>query len=535
MNEAAPITAEVQATRIGRVVSVSGSQLITLMDPHIGGDESPTARRPDIGEVVNVRTSTTIAFGLVTGLSIPIPEQIEGKAELRIMELELIGEIESDGIFRRGVSVFPGLSDEVFHTSREDLRRVFMRAGDNGVRIGVVNQDKSIPACVMVDELLGKHFAVLGTTGTGKSCAVAVILRNILAAHSKAHIVILDQHNEFATAFGDTAEQITPADLQLPYWLLNFEEMKQLIIGDATQTPEIDSVILHQVIVQAKRNLLAVRDTTSTVTVDTPVPYRLSEVTQLLDEAMGKLDRPVDSAPYLRIREQFLSLQSDRRFSFMFPGVTVRDNMAAILSRLFRIPVKDKPVTVIDTSGIPSEVLNVVVSLICRMTFDFALWSDQTVPILLVCEEAHRYAPAEDKTIFEPTKRALSRIAKEGRKYGVSLCLVSQRPSELASTVLSQCNTIFALRMSNQKDQEFLRAAMPESGIGLLDELPSLRNAEAIAVGEGVPIPTRICFDELPESAKPRSKTAPFSTAWTNEVSSDSFLQSVVSRWRNQR
>jgi DNA helicase HerA-like ATPase len=521
MNEVAPPTTELQATRIGRVVSVSGSQLITLMDPHIGGDESPTARRPDIGEVVNVRTSTTIAIGLVTGLSIPIPEQVEGKAELRIMELELIGEIEADGVFRRGVSIFPG--------------RVFMRAGDNGVRIGVVNQDKSIPACVMVDELLGKHFAVLGTTGTGKSCAVAVILRNILAAHSKAHIVILDQHNEFATAFGDTAEQITPADLQLPYWLLNFEEMKQLIIGDSSGTPEIDSVILHQVIVQAKRNLLAVRDTTSTVTVDTPVPYRLSEVTQLLDEAMGKLDRPVDSAPYLRIREQFLSLQSDRRFSFMFPGVTVRDNMAAILSRLFRIPVKDKPVTVIDTSGIPSEVLNVVVSLLCRMTFDFALWSDQTVPILLVCEEAHRYAPAEDKTIFEPTKRALSRIAKEGRKYGVSLCLVSQRPSELASTVLSQCNTIFALRMSNQKDQEFLRAAMPESGIGLLDELPSLRNAEAIAVGEGVPIPTRICFDELPEHAKPRSKTAPFSTAWTQEVSSDSFLQNVVNRWRNQR
>jgi hypothetical protein len=219
----------------------------------------------------------------------------------------------------------------------------------------------------------------------------------------------------------------------------------------------------------------------------------------------------------------------------MFPGVTVRDNMAAILSRLFRIPVRGKPVTVIDTSGIPSEVLNVVVSLLCRMTFDFALWSDQTVPILLVCEEAHRYAPSEDKTIFEPTKRALSRIAKEGRKYGVSLCLISQRPSELAASVLSQCNTIFALRMSNQKDQDFLRAAMPESGIGLLDELPSLRNAEAIAVGEGVPIPTRICFDKLPDNGRPRSKTAPFSTAWTQEASSDQFLQNVVNRWRNQR
>ena len=535
MNESAPIETEIQATRVGRIVSVSGSQVITLLDHWSDTEEEPALRRPDIGEVVNVKTGSTTAFGLVTSLSIPIPEQLEGKAELRIMELELIGEIESDGVFRRGVSVFPGLGDVVYHTSREDLRRVFMRAGESGVRIGVVHQDKSIPACVMVDELLGKHFAVIGTTGTGKSCAVAGILRAILNQHVKAHVVILDQHNEYATAFGDMAELISPSDLQLPYWLLNFDEMRHLIIGESSQTPEIDQVILHQVIVQAKRNLLAMKEGFSSVSVDTPVPYRLSEVTQLLDEAMGKLDRPVDSAPYLRIREQFLSLQSDRRFSFMFPGVTVRDNMAAILSRLFRIPVRDKPVTVIDTSGIPSEVLNVVVSLLCRMTFDFALWSDQTTPILLVCEEAHRYAPAEDKTVFEPTKRALSRIAKEGRKYGVALCLISQRPSELASTVLSQCNSIFALRMSNQKDQEFLRAAMPESGIGLLDELPSLRNAEAIAVGEGVPIPTRICFDQLPPDARPRSKTAPFSTAWNQEVSSNEYLQNVVNRWRNQR
>jgi DNA helicase HerA-like ATPase len=536
MNEAAsPVDTMYVTSRVGRVVSVSGSQIITLLDNWSETDQEENFRKPDIGEVVNVRTSMTTAFGLVTGLSIPIPEQLEGRAELRIMELELIGEIESDGVFRRGVSVFPGLGDEVHHTSSEDLRRIFMRAGNNGVRIGVVHQDKTIPACVMVDELLGKHFAVLGTTGTGKSCAVSGILQSILAQHGKAHIVILDQHNEYATAFGDSAELISPSDLQLPYWLLNFEEMRQLIIGQSSQTPEIDQVILHQVIVQAKRSLLAMKDGSSSVSVDTPVPYRLSEVTQLLDEAMGKLDRPVDSAPYLRIREQFISLQQDRRFAFMFPGVTVRDNMAAILSRLFRIPVKGKPVTVIDTSGIPSEVLNVVVSLICRMTFDFALWSEQAVPILLVCEEAHRYAPIEGQTIFEPTKRALSRIAKEGRKYGVSLCLISQRPSELASSVLSQCNTIFALRMSNQKDQEFLRAAMPESGIGLLDELPSLRNAEAIAVGEGVPIPTRICFDQLPDQARPRSKTAPFSTAWTREISSENFMQGVVNRWRNQR
>ena len=169
------------------------------------------------------------------------------------------------------------------------------------------------------------------------------------------------------------------------------------------------------------------------------------------------------------------------------------------------------------------------------MTFDFALWSERAVPIMLVCEEAHRYAPQDSKLGFEPTKKALSRIAKEGRKYGVSLCVVSQRPSELATGILSQCNTIFALRMSNQKDQEFVRGALSESAMGLMEFLPSMRNAEAIAVGEGVPVPVRLCFNELPEERRPRSGTAQFSTAWQSDDEDKSFIDTVVERWRRQR
>ena len=219
----------------------------------------------------------------------------------------------------------------------------------------------------------------------------------------------------------------------------------------------------------------------------------------------------------------------------MFAGLTVADSMTKILSRVFRVPVDGKPVTVIDTSGVPSEVLNVVVALLCRLTFDFALWSDQAVPLLLACEEAHRYAPNVEGTGFEFAKQALSRIAKEGRKYGVSLCLISQRPSELATTVLSQCGTIFALRLTGEKDQEFLAAILPESSSGLMAELPSLRNGEAIAVGEGVPVPARICLDRLPEGTQPKSRTAPFSEAWKKDEIGAEFLQEVVARWRRQR
>ncbi|MDH3912280.1 MAG: ATP-binding protein, partial [Rhodospirillales bacterium] len=165
----------------------------------------------------------------------------------------------------------------------------------------------------------------------------------------------------------------------------------------------------------------------------------------------------------------------------------------------------------------------------------FALWSERAVPIMLVCEEAHRYAPQDPRLGFEPTKKALSRVAKEGRKYGVSLCMVSQRPSELAAGILSQCNTIFALRMSNQKDQDYVRGALSESAAGLLDFLPSLRNAEAIAMGEGVSIPVRFCFDDLPETRRPLSGTAPFSAAWQTDREGDGLLEQVVHRWRYQR
>jgi DNA helicase HerA-like ATPase len=178
--------------------------------------------------------------------------------------------------------------------------------------------------------------------------------------------------------------------------------------------------------------------------------------------------------------------------------------------------------------------MNVVISLLCRLTFDFALWSERAVPILLVCEEAQRYMGADTSQGFEQTKRALARIAKEGRKYGVSLGLISQRPADLAVEILSQCNTIFAMRMSNRKDQDFVRATLSESTIGLIDVLPTLRTGEAVAVGEGMPIPARIMFDLLPEDARPHSGTAAFSSAWqTNEKGQD-FVAQVVERWRRQ-
>jgi len=525
------------SVKVGRVVSVSGAQIIALIrDPRSDSDR-PAEQVVQVGSLVKICTNDTVVFGMVSGFSIPIPTQEAGDAELKIAEVDLVGEGSLDGgDFQRGVSQFPALGADVFSATQEDLGHVYARPAVATVRVGTIHQDKTIPAFVVLDDLLGKHFAILGTTGSGKSCAVALILHALLDKHDNAHIVLLDPHGEYASAFGSAAEVLDSVNLQLPYWLFNFEELAEIIFGSARAEWESEAAILRETITQAKLRLIPDPEDANFVTVDTPVPYKISEVTRAIDEAMGKLERRTDVQPYMRLKSRLMVLQSDRRFTFMFPqGVVLRDNMVAVLSRIFRLPANGKPISIIDLSGIPSEVINVVVSVIARMTLDLALWSERQMPILLVCEEAHRYAPQNSDLGFEPAKRALSRIAKEGRKYGLSLCVITQRPSELEAGLLSQCNTIFALRMTSQKDQEFVNAAISDATPGLMGSLPSLRNAEAIVVGEGVTVPMRLHFDELPEDRRPRSGNAAFSSLWQSDDSDTDLLANVVERWRRQR
>ncbi|MHC4448150.1 MAG: ATP-binding protein, partial [Planctomycetota bacterium] len=383
-------------TRIGRVVSVSGSQVIVMLENQALEAMKGPGEEIQIGGLVKMRTPASTVFGMISGLSIPIPSEEPNDSEMQIVQMELVGEaIEREdvgkSVFQRGVSFCPSLGDGVYTTTQSDLKQVYSRPAVSSVRVGTIFQDQTLPAFISTDDLLGKHFAILGTTGSGKSCAVALILRSILSQHASGHALLLDLHNEYGRAFADCAEILGPGSLELPYWLLNFEEIQEIVIGSGKEDREADIVILKEAILEAKRRYRSDDVKTDHMSADTPVPYRLSDVTQQIDGALGKLDKPTDSAPYLRLKERLSALQADKRFSFMFQGLTVRDNMTAILGRIFRVPVSGKPVTILDLSGVPSEILNVVVSLLCRLTFDFALWSDRALPMLLVCEEAHRY------------------------------------------------------------------------------------------------------------------------------------------------
>jgi DNA helicase HerA-like ATPase len=213
----------------------------------------------------------------------------------------------------------------------------------------------------------------------------------------------------------------------------------------------------------------------------------------------------------------------------------VTDNLPRLLCDLLRVPAEGTPLSVIDLSGVPSDVVDAVVSVLCRSVFDFALWNPERVltPILLVCEEAHRYAPRGDQAAFASARAALARIAKEGRKYGVGLALVSQRPSELSEAILSQCNTVIAMRMSNEQDQGFVRNALPDTVRSLAEALSALTTGEAIVSGEGTVVPARIAFTELPEHLRPRSSDVSFADAWATPVTAE-IVSTAVERWRRQ-
>jgi hypothetical protein len=533
--------------RLGEVVSVNGSHALVMLDED--RPDLDRVHRPQLGAILSIDTGTCIVLGLVSAMSVPAPSLDSAGKDLRIIELELIGEFtkptqKTPARFRRGVSTYPTLHDEVQLAAREELAALFAANGSASVRIGVVKQDVAIPATVSVNELFSRHCAILGTTGAGKSCAITLMLSAVLQRYRNGHVVILDPHNEYSHCFGQDAVVFDTASLTLPFWMLTFEELVEILYpGRVNCAEEIE--ILADIIPQAKRmnigaaasgaKLMADRRDAATITVDTPIPYRISELLMLIDKTLGSLENARATGPYKRLRARLHGVSQDARYGFMFGSLTVQDTMSEFLSQLFRIPVEGSPISIIELGGLPVEVAQVIVSVVARLAFEFGLWSHGAAPIALVVEDAHRYAPAKENVGFGPTRKALVRIAKEGRKVGVSLWVASQRPTELDGTILSQCNTIFAMRLANQADQEALRAAVPDASTSLLSCLPSLGLGEAIAVGEGVPLPTRIRFDALPREAVPRSLTASFTDGWSVDVDDKNFIARIVEQWRAQK
>ena len=529
-------------TSFGRVISVRGS--LARVGLLASGQVPVSEARATVGRFISIRCATaTTIIAMITEVSCenqPISDQYMATASV-----DLLGEISGGDRpkFQRGVTNYPTIGDAVDLITAQDLRTVYAPSGSDQINIGTLQQDRSVIAYVDVEEMLSKHFAVLGSTGVGKSTSVSLLLNEILKARPNLRVFLLDVHNEYGRCFGDRALVLNPRNLKLPFWLFNFEEIVDVLFGGRPGVPE-ELDVLAEVIPMAKGlytqyqnsdrlGLKRVDPKSGGYTVDTPVPYRLVDLISLIDERMGKLENRSSRIIYHKLISRIETVRNDPRYTFMFDNANVGgDTMAEVISHLFRLPANGRPMTIMQLAGFPAEVVDSVVSVLCRMAFDFGLWSDGVSPLLFVCEEAHRYASADRNIGFGPTRKAVSRIAKEGRKYGVFLGLVTQRPAELDATIISQCNTLFAMRLANDRDQALLRSAVSDAAANLLSFVPSLGTREVLAFGEGVALPTRLRFKEVPVHQLPRSEATIASVPSVTAGHDMHFVSAVLDRWR---
>jgi uncharacterized protein len=526
------------AESIGRVVAVTGCSATIELTSRSFGEQAT------VGKFVGLAAAKVLIVGLVTEVS-----EDGGAAarteRRRIAQIDLTGEIGRDGRFQRGVTEYPNIGDGASLLSERELRQVYGAADGDHAQVGDLQQNLDIPVHIDVDNLVSRHFAILGATGVGKSSGVAVILQKILDTRPNLRIFLVDPHNEYGRCFGQRAQVLTPRNLRLPFWLFNFEETIDAFFGGRPGVDE-EIEILSEVIPLAKGAYLQYRPGADRMltkrrdprdagfTADTPVPYRIEDLLSILDERMGKLENRTSRVTYHRLIQRIETFRNHPRYAFMFENATVGgDTMAEILSSLFRLPIEGKPMTIMQLAGFPAEVVDSVVSVLCRMAFDFGLWSDGIAPLLFVCEEAHRYAPADKKIGFGPTRRALSRIAKEGRKYGVFLGLVTQRPAEIDPTILSQCSSLFVMRLSNERDQGLIRSAVSDAAANLLSFVPSLGTREVFAFGSGIALPTRMRFCELPRDQRPNSEASGNTRSDAGRSMDHDLMASVIERWRS--
>lgn len=576
----------VENLAIGTIVEVDGTHLVAELDPNI--NELSRVFAGDIyaigqfGSIIRIHFGRRIIYGYVCRLRMKSEYDREhgitstAPPTARIIEADLFGEgewgytdqaapIEWKLDFERGVSTFPLPQQKVYLTPRSELTYIFGQGGPAAVEIGEHVGAGGTPCYADMNELLGKHTAVLGSTGAGKSGTVAAILHCLLERGEKQgyekwnpRIVLLDPHNEYGDAFPCHRRLSTDeGTLSLPYWMLSLDETIGLLIGKTEHAATSQSNIVKNALLDVRQQSVDKIDdvTENDISVDSPIPYILGDPTGL--DEFGQKDGVIydqglvgainkqrpnnknkkDHEDFNKVLRKLTSLQKDARLSFMMrPWDGTSDPLAGIVAQFMG---DGDSIRIIDLSGVPNEVAGAASSLIARTLFSVKLWQSseerKISPILLVCEEAHRYVPDRGEAQYEAAQEAIRRLAKEGRKYGIGLMLVSQRPSEVEATVLSQCNSWLVLRITNDADRDHVRSILPDSLSGLTKMLSGLRRREAIFVGQATMLPSRILIRHLDNDKLPRSHDIDFDQGWQGDPVTPEKLLEIGTRWRLQQ
>ena len=548
---------------IGKIIEVDGSHVIAELDPGLtelsrvyAGETYPIGQ---FGSIVRIHFGRRLIYALVGRLRMKAEYETErglapqASADERIVEADLFGEgewtFDDAGTarlqFERGVATYPLPQQTVYLTPKSELRSIYGNTKGTVIRLGEHVGSGGAPCYAEMNELLGKHTAVLGSTGAGKSGAVAAIIHSILERGAEAgytnwkpRIVILDPHNEYSAAFPAHSRLSTDdGTLVLPYWLMNFQETIALLIGKTEYVATSQVNIIKSALIDARNEgAKCLGLEVGAITVDSPVPYKLATLREKIEADKPSQASKQDS--HNSILQKLDVLEADARLKFLMTewAGEKKDPFPGIVAQLMGDGPQPR---VIDLSGVPNEVAGVSSAVIARTLFNLKVWQTTeeraSDPVLLVCEEAHRYVPNSGEAQYEAAQEAIRRIAKEGRKYGVGLLLVSQRPSEVEATVLSQCNSWIVLRVTNDADREHVKAILPDSMAGLTKMLSGLRRQEAIFVGQAAMLPSRIMIRDLLPGQLPKSNDIDFDKGWQGLPMSDDQLKVVANRWRYQK
>lgn len=554
-------------TLVGHVVDVRGDGLtVNLLADDQESPATVTIGDEDIlvgqiGSYVSVRQGTTTILCLVSRMieqerladaNTSAPDAPIATYAQRTICLIPIGSVSSEGLFERGVGAYPTTGAEVHVVSSAELSSLFSKFREQGYEVGNLSAQPRVEVCLEPSRLFGRHLAILGQTGAGKSWTVASLVQQALRIMPKAHIIILDIHGEYCwpkddrirrAAFDDKHFNYVDArELEMPYWLMTYAELCDLLIDHSEREAANQTAFFRDALhdlKQAEKEPLKL----DRVTVDTPVFFSLDELMKRVkteNERMvtGSSGRPVKGPLHGNFDRFLIRLQSklnDVRYDFLLkPTKRVESaSLAALLRDFVGLGDQKRPVTVIDLSTVPFDVRPTVAAQIGRLAFEFNFWNPdyREFPILLMCEEAHVYIPRERDAQYAGARKSMERIAKEGRKYGVGLGVVSQRPHEVSETVLAQCGTFLCMRITNPNDQTYLRNLVPEAERGLVDILAGLGRGECLALGEAVPLPTRFRFKR--PSPTPNSDDIDFYGKW-KDGPDDIDVEAIVDRWRRQ-
>ncbi|MEH6637578.1 MAG: ATP-binding protein [Halioglobus sp.] len=540
-------------TMIGLLADITGEYFTArLVDEGVEGDSTKASgmdgvKIGQVGSYLSIKLPNLVTIVMVER-SYRVNDS-QGRAA-HMVRLTPLGELSPEGNFSKGISRFPNIGDEVHVVLQEQLESIFAPQGETEYKVGRLASFEGVDVHLDASAFFGRHVAILGQSGSGKSWTVTSLIQSALRGMPHAHIILLDLHGEYCDKEVDGESISSPFlasqvrslnahDVEFPYWLMTYSELCDLIIDPSDEDASIQIAYLRSILIRLKRDSNTHLDL-GHITVDSPVYYSMDEFAELIHQAntetsnFGKTKSTL-FGKFNQLLVRLDSLFSDTRYDFLMkPKMrTSTESLADLMKDIVGLGQPNASVTVLDLSAVPFDVVPMVTAQIGRLAYEFNFWNPlcREFPIFLICEEAHEYIPREDIPRFREARRSMERISKNGRKYGIGLCVVSQRPHDVSETVLAQCNSYICLRISNPEDQQYMRSMVPEAARGTFAALTSLSKGEAVALGEAVPMPVRFKVD-LPDPP-PNSTDIDYAGKWRDggkEIS----VEKLISNWHRQ-